>query len=190
MGVPGILNIKITNENAKLFILLALLPIFIFSVMAASKIIFAVEEFKPSVYETSKLVKLKILNSNSSAEKTVATLRVEIANNPEDRERGLSGRDSLALNKGMLFVFPEPDNYSFWMKDMNFSLDFIWINNDKIVEITENVKPEDYPSALNSAQSSLPKNLVPKNKADKVLEINAGTVKRLNIKVGDKIEIN
>lgn len=186
MGVPGISNIKITNENAKLFILLALFPIFIFSVMAASKIIFSVEEIKPSAYEASKLTKLKILNSNSPAE-TIATLRVEIADNPEDRERGLSGRDSLALNRGMLFVFSEPDNYSFWMKGMKFGLDFIWIKGNKIVEISKNIKPEDYDPAL-ALPGEPAKNLISKNKADKVLEVNAGTADRLGIKTGDSVE--
>src|SRR4030042_2564613 len=55
---------------------------------------------------------------------------VEIADTPEKRSQGLSGRDNLSQNQGMLFIFNQPAIPSFWMKDMNFPLDFIWINNN------------------------------------------------------------
>lgn len=103
---------------------------------------------------------------------------VEIADTPEKMKKGLSGRIFLPEKQGMLFVFAEPDYYEFWMKGMKFPLDFIWILGDEIVEITENVKPEDYQP---------PKTLRPKEKIDKVLEVNAGFVKKFNIKIGDKI---
>lgn len=109
------------------------------------------------------------------------TINVEIADTQEKRIQGLSGRQSLAENQGMLFIFNTPDHYAFWMKGMNFSLDFIWIRGNEVIEITRNVKPEDYEP---------PKTLVSKDKIDKVLEVNAGVADRLNIKAGDKIEIN
>ncbi|MBU4141500.1 DUF192 domain-containing protein, partial [Patescibacteria group bacterium] len=58
-------------------------------------------------------------------------IKVEIADMPEKQAKGLSGRKFLAENHGMLFVFTSPDHYSFWMKDMNFSLDFIWISGSE-----------------------------------------------------------
>lgn len=108
-------------------------------------------------------------------------IRVEIADSAEKQIRGLSGRRSLPDDQGMLFVFPALSHYSFWMKDMNFSLDFIWIKEDEVVEITKNVKPEDYqpPSALS-----------PINTIDKVLEINAGMAEKLGIKEGDKVDFS
>ncbi len=106
-------------------------------------------------------------------------INVEIADTIEKQTKGLSGRRSLPENQGMLFVFNTPGYYSFWMKDMNFGLDFIWINGDKIVEITENIKPEDYEP---------PKLLVSKNKIDKVLEVNAGIAEKLGIEEGDRLE--
>lgn len=175
MGISNGVNIKLTNENIKLFIFLAMLPIFIFSVSIASKAIYRVDEFAPIAYEENNIKILKILNSDETA----AVLRVEIADSTEERKRGLSGRNTLSQNKGMLFVFSEPDFYKFWMKDMNFGLDFIWINGDEIIEVTKNVKSEDYQP---------PDVLVPKEKIDKVLEVNAGEAERLNIKTGDKIE--
>lgn len=106
-------------------------------------------------------------------------INVEISDTLEKQEKGLSGRQSMPENQGMLFVFDRPDFYSFWMKDMNFSLDFIWIRGDEVVEITRNVKPEDYKP---------PKSLVPKNKIDKVLEFNAGMAEKMGIKEGNKAD--
>lgn len=103
---------------------------------------------------------------------------VEIADTPEKRKKGLSGRNFLPENQGMIFLFEKPDYHSFWMKEMKFPLDFIWIFEDRVVEITENVNPFDYQP---------PNILTPKEKVDKVLEANAGFVKKFNIKVGDKI---
>lgn len=73
-------------------------------------------------------------------------LRVEIAETPEQRARGLSGRDELKDGKGMLFVFPEPGYHSIWMKDMYFPIDIIWISEDfKVVSVNDNVSPDSYP---------------------------------------------
>jgi len=103
---------------------------------------------------------------------------VEIADTPEERAKGLSGRQSLPEDQGMLFLFNEADFYSFWMKDTLIPLDFIWIQNDQIVEITDNVRPEEYQP---------PQVLTPKEKINAVLEVNAGFVEKFDIKVGDKI---
>jgi len=103
---------------------------------------------------------------------------VEVADTVQKQAQGLSGRDSLPENQGMLFVFNQPNYYSFWMKEMKFPLDFVWIDNKQVAEITQNVQPQDYQP---------PKTLTPKEKVDMVLEINAGEAEKLNIKVGDKI---
>ncbi|MDD5415855.1 MAG: DUF192 domain-containing protein [Candidatus Daviesbacteria bacterium] len=105
---------------------------------------------------------------------------VEIADTQEKRAKGLAGRSSLASDSGMLFIFSEPSKHSFWMKGLLFPLDFIWISGDKVVGILQNVPPpaQGQPdSSLPIYQSSV--------EVDKVLEVNAGVVQRLNIKVGD-----
>ena len=107
-----------------------------------------------------------------------ADIQVEIADTPEKQEKGLSGRDSLPEGQGMLFVFPKSDHYSFWMKDMKFGLDFVWIEGDKVVEITPRVRPEDYQP---------PKAMISGEKVDKVLEISAGMAEKLSVKVGDSV---
>ena len=103
---------------------------------------------------------------------------VEIADTPEKRAKGLSDRQSLPENQGMLFLFDKPDFHSFWMKDTLIPLDFIWIRDDKVVGITQNIKPEGYQP---------PHVLTPEEKINAVLEVNAGFVKKSNLKVGDKI---
>ena len=105
-------------------------------------------------------------------------LFVEIADNVEKREKGLSGTVYLPKNQGMLFIFEKPGYYGFWMKGMKFSLDFIWIRENRVVEITKNVKPEDI---------QLPKVIYPKIKVDKVLEVNGGLVDQWGIRLEEKI---
>jgi|SRR3990167_3602178 len=108
-------------------------------------------------------------------------IKVEIADNLELRMKGLSGRGSLCQNCGMLFVFEKPDIYPFWMKEMNFPLDIIWIKNLSIVEI---VKSASTPEAAGQVM-----NYTPNAPADLVLELNAGFCEKHDLKIGDGIEI-
>ena len=78
----------------------------------------------------------------------------------------------------MLFIFQGEDFYAFWMKNMNFPLDLIWANKEKvIVDLTQNVKPCD--GACFS--------FTPKEKVLYVLEVNAGFIKKHKVKVGEKL---
>lgn len=104
---------------------------------------------------------------------------VEIADSSQERAKGLSGRESLPQNQGMFFIFETPDRYSFWMKEMLIPLDFVWIKDSAVVQINENIQPQDFQP---------PRTLTPDEEADKVLELNAGTIQRLNIKIGDELE--
>lgn len=112
-----------------------------------------------------------------------ANLKVEVADTQKKRSRGLGGRESLASDEGMLFIFPKPDKHPFWMKGLTFPLDFIWIRGEKIVDLTQNIPPP--PSG--QTDESLPI-YSSKEDVDKVLEVNGGTTQRLNIKVGDRVE--
>src|SRR5512136_601336 len=60
---------------------------------------------------------------------------VEVAQTPGTREKGLSGRTGLVDGQGMLFVFDKPDRYMFWMKDMLFPIDIIYIRGGRIVDM-------------------------------------------------------
>jgi uncharacterized membrane protein (UPF0127 family) len=107
----------------------------------------------------------------------------EVVKTPQDLQKGLSGRNSLGQDRAMLFVFAQPGNYAFWMKDMKIPLDMLFIKGTKIVTIAQNVPaPKD-------ATSSLPQ-YNPTEPIDKVLEINAGLSKKYGFKVGDTIKVD
>ena len=73
-------------------------------------------------------------------------INVEIADSPQEWERGLSGKKSLNVDEGMLFVFPRPTTPTFWMKDMRFPIDIVWLDENKnIVGIERGVSPDSYP---------------------------------------------
>lgn len=103
--------------------------------------------------------------------------RVEVANTIMSRVRGLSGHAPLVDDEGMLFLFGEPGNYGFWMNNMNFPIDIIWIEGDRITTIAPNISPDTYPSSF-----------YPDLPSDKVFEINAGIIQKLVVKVGDEVK--
>lgn len=109
-------------------------------------------------------------------------ISVEVVDTPEKRSKGLSGRTSLASSSGMLFVFPETKKYQFWMKGMNFPLDFVFINNGRVVDIISNVLP---PTA--GQQDSTLSVYEPTTAINMMLEVNAGFSNSHNLKVGDTV---
>ncbi len=112
-------------------------------------------------------------------------LKVEVADTQNKRSKGLGGREAIATDSGMLFIFDTEKVYSFWMKGLKFPLDIIWIKDNVIVDIIENVPPP----LEGQTDSNLPI-YQPSVVVDSVLEVNAGIVDKLNIKVGDKINLN
>lgn len=95
--------------------------------------------------------------------------------NSVDRAKGLSAKNKLANNEGMLFIFDTPDYYCFWMKDMKFPIDIIWMDEKKkVVTVKENVSPETYPQSF-----------CPTQQARYVLEIQANKAYEWGIDAGD-----
>lgn len=119
---------------------------------------------------------------NLPLEKTYLTInkkiiQIDVATTPEQHTNGLSGRKSLAKDTGMLFVFPQPEMPGFWMKDMHFPIDIVWIDqNNTVVGTTENLIPESYPQKF-----------FPPSPILRVLEVPAGFVKQYNVKKGDVV---
>lgn len=106
------------------------------------------------------------------------TFFVEVARTKMELERGLSLHIPLLDNQGMLFVFPKEDIHRFWMKDMTFSIDIVWIDSKlKIVGIEKNISPDTYPKTFS-----------PETKSRYVLEIPAGQADFLSLKVGQSVE--
>lgn len=146
----------------KLFLTVILLAAAIFALSAAF-------EYKYKKESVLDIVRLQINN---------AGLEIELADTPQKRTLGLSGREKLDENSGMLFIFNSPDYHSFWMKDMKFTIDIVWIGkNLKIAGIAENAAPESYPQTFK-----------PEDPAKYVLEVNAGFIDENNIKIGDKVD--
>lgn len=103
---------------------------------------------------------------------------IEVATTSEAHMRGLSGRASLASKQGMLFVFDHDDIYPFWMPDMHFAIDMIWIAEDKhIVFIKKNATPESYPELF-----------TPTAKARYVLEVASGEAEKMGWKEGTLLQ--
>lgn len=111
-------------------------------------------------------------------------IAVEIADESGERQKGLGGRDALAQNEGMLFIFPKPDKYAFWMKGLKFPLDMIWIRDNTVVDIIKNAQVPD----PNMTDEQLPR-YMPNQEVDSVLEVNGGFADQNNIRVGDKIVV-
>jgi uncharacterized protein len=119
--------------------------------------------------------------TNPALVKTVqiggAVINVELAATQAEQIQGLSGRTSLASSTGKLFVFNRPSKWGIWMKDMNFPIDVLWINDDlKVVYIVENMSPASYPKVY-----------TPSVFARYVLEVPVGTVKNIGVVVGQSV---
>lgn len=110
------------------------------------------------------------------------SIKLEVADTPEKREIGLSAKRSLPEDRGMLFIFEEPSIYTFWMKDMDFPIDIIFLRNNRIVTIHESV-----PAPKDDVQDL--KLYPPSEAADRVIELNAGKAKEYGLKMGQELEI-
>lgn len=108
-----------------------------------------------------------------------AKFKIEIAKSSLEQARGLSGRERLAEDAGMLFIFNGNSIRSFWMAGMQFPLDIIWISGNRVVGISKNLPPA---SSGNVQIYNSPEPV------DRVLEINAGLADRLGIEPGDLVE--
>jgi uncharacterized protein len=100
-------------------------------------------------------------------------ITVDLAESPAAREQGLSGRTALGRKEGMLFIFPEPGTYGFWMKDMLFPIDIIWIDSNwRVIGTSPNLAPETFPEGF-----------YPPSPAQYVLEVPSGfsTVEAVSI---------
>jgi uncharacterized membrane protein (UPF0127 family) len=110
------------------------------------------------------------------------SIKVEEAKNDQEQARGLSNRTSLDANTGMLFKFNSPKIATFWMKGMKFPLDFIWIRDGKVVDLSEHIAAP----LAGMSDDKLPI-ISPKVASDSVIEVNAGFVDFNKIQNGDKV---
>jgi len=104
---------------------------------------------------------------------------VEVRLTKTEKQEGLSGRDELKEDTGMLFIFDKADKHAFWMKGMKIPIDFIWISGNKVIQVNRNIDPVSF---------APPKYIVPIEPVDSVLELPAGECDKFNIQVGDYVE--
>jgi uncharacterized membrane protein (UPF0127 family) len=109
-------------------------------------------------------------------------LNVEVVKGSVSLKKGLSDRDEIGSD-GMLFILDSEQKIAFWMKDMRFALDMIWIKDGKVIEISRDVP---IPEAREDKMLTL---YSPKDSVDQVLEVNAGESEKLGITVGDEVTI-
>lgn len=104
----------------------------------------------------------------------------DVADSDVEHARGLSGRQSLESDHGMLFTFFQADEYAFWMKDMLFPIDIIWIGTDnRVVGVEAELSPETFPQTF---QPSTPVRLV--------LEVPAGWARVHGVVAGSPVEVD
>lgn len=105
------------------------------------------------------------------------TLKLQDANTSHEQITGLSGKKCIQKNQGMLFIFEKPGYYPFWMKDMRFPIDILWLSRDKqVIYVQRNVAPNSYPKSFTNTSP-----------AEYVVELQAGQADSLDIKTGSKL---
>ena len=141
---------------------------------------------KKNVFQASLavLVLLALFFGHNSKQPTIIVgnkaFSVLVSDTDKLREQGLSGRDGLAEDQAMLFIFDKPDMLGFWMKDMKFSIDMLWLDsNYRVVSFERNVSPDTYPKIF-----------FPKALSRYVVELSAGTLASLGVKEGDEVSFS
>ena len=110
-------------------------------------------------------------------------LVADIASTTEQRSKGLAVRDSMAENESMLFYFPKANDYSFWMKDMKFPIDIIWLDIDRyVIHIEHNLEPCTPNDGCPTYK--------PDGKAQYVLEVVAGFANEFDVMEGTRVEFD
>lgn len=108
------------------------------------------------------------------------TIQLEVAQTPPQQSTGLMFRESLADDRGMLFPFPSERTARFWMKNVQISLDMIFLNGDRVVDVAMDVPP---------CQAEPCPVYGPDALVDRVLELRGGRAQELGVRIGDTIKI-
>lgn len=136
-----------------------------------------------SLFIAPYLQQLEEVKGKSEVKINNQLIVAEVVSEAKEREQGLSGRESIGINEGMLFLFEEPGLYGFWMKGMRFPIDIIWIAGTEIVGVEENVEPEP------GAKEGQLEIYYPPEPVNKVLELKAGRAGILRAKAGNEVKI-
>ncbi len=135
-----------------------------------------------SYHETKQAISESPEGKVSVAFPSGRKIQAELALTPDERARGLMFRDSLAADRGMLFVFPVADFHGFWMKNCRFPIDIIWLSPEKKVVHIETAVP---PCKKDPCPS-----YGPMRKAKYVLEVVADFTRRERLRLGDSLDFD
>ncbi len=119
-----------------------------------------------------------IFNGKANLRIGEMAFKLDVADTDQEWELGLAGREQMADDEGMIFLFGRSALWPIWMKGMKFPIDVIWLNANKAVDIKRNMLPEDIP---------VPASYYPISEADAVIELNAGMADQSGVKLGDRI---
>jgi len=107
---------------------------------------------------------------------------IYITESRENQTTGLAAFEEIKENQGMIFEFPEEDYHAFWMKNMKFDIDMIFLDqNNQVIQIFENVQKSSYKSDTDF------QTYMPKLKSKFVIEIKSGETKKNGLRTGDVI---
>lgn len=111
------------------------------------------------------------------------TIDVEVARTPAARQQGLSGRAALEPGTGLLFLHPAADRHRYWMKDMRFAIDVVWMREGRVVDVSHRVAP---PRPGEDGRAIV---VAPREPADAVLELPAGWARTHGFDPGQRVTI-
>ncbi len=153
----------------------------VFALVAAFlAVLFVVYVRIQSTYRLTVYVPHEVLNQSWTHETNPKSLKpwvyyLDAARTSAKQEKGLGDREKLRFNAGMIFIYDNTANRCFWMKDMRFSIDIIWVDDTKkVTAIEHNVNPKTYPDAFC-------------HDAQYVIELNAGEAKKADLKQGQQL---
>jgi len=128
----------------------------------------------PELAQCEYIPKLQVIDIRQASN----VLRAEVARSLSEKSQGLSGRECLAKDAAMLFPYDTAGEYCFWMKDMKFAIDMVWLDADKkIVTIKSNATPESYPK----------ESFCPDKPAQYIVEVQAGFSDKLGWGIGTQL---
>ena len=163
----------------KLFLLIGLIVIlgsfYLFWNRPANK------HYQPN-YKATEEIPAPLLPKEGERTLTIGdgTFIVEVAETEEERSLGLSGRTTLPEGRGLFFIFEIPGKYGFWMKEMNFPIDIVWIDESwQVAGVERDVSPDSYPKIF-----------YPVRAIKYVLELPAGTAAFKRIDVGSIVYLS
>ena len=125
-------------------------------------------------------VVLLLANLQSSQKLSLGSreFNTTILRTTDELRKGLSGTKSLAANHAMVFVFEKDSRWGIWMKDMNYAIDIVWLDNQfKVVHLVQDAQPSSYPETI----------FTPQENSRYVIELASGTIEGTGVKKGDLV---